>query len=559
MKSLMFTGLFQVVVLCAAVGASATPPLDSSEQFRIDQVQRSLDNVDKDLERIDSAGHEGAAAMAQKGANRNLAQARDRLEQLVSRHPELTSHPQVASARERLNRLAASVDGAEPSASPAEVVAGASSQSTGKAVESAGRPAAASESEPAGLSRKQKFELQQIETTVNNAEKRLEAFRKAEREDMAALALKGAKGGRDDATDELETFLAEYPGAKGSGEVVTVRERIEALAVAIEQAESKAAGAAAVAASAGADATADAERVLTLRMEYDDAMRAIHGRSVVYSDSAEAVREALEVIEAAERAGDAMRPFLLEFAERYGSDETEIQQALDAAGADASSSNSRVTYNSAEMYAFLEKLERTREVSAETVAEHIASRLADIDDYSARIQQQRLDEAAEMVRLGQRIDPTNPRLNRLRGEVARLAEDKRDEKMARIDSAAWPDHVDGFEGPGGVDDLAVSIQEYLADDRDWGRSEARPQEILAVSVTGPWQVAAEDLFGRPIQWRLPVLVAITDDELRPGGIAQAFELSMVAGEGAPDRAPKSPPWEGFWVGDNHFLRIGELP
>ena len=554
--------LAAVFLMLAAVGsgpAMAETALDSSAQFGVDQVNRSLDNVEKDLERIEIAGNEGAAAMALKGATRNLAQARDRLEQFVSRHPDLASHPQVESARERLNRLAASVDGADPSTSPAEAVAGASSQSAVKAIESAGRPATASESEAAGLSRRQKFELQQIETTVNNAEKRLNAFREAEREDIAALALKGAKGGRNDATDELEAFLAEHPGAKGSGEFVTVRERIETLTVAIEQAESKAAEAAAVAASAGADATADTERVLALRREYDDAMRAIHGRSVVYSDSAEGVREALEVIEKAEQAGDAMRPFLLEFAERYGTEQSEIQQALDAAGADASSSNSRVAYNAAEMYAFLEELEQTRKVSAETVAEHIAGRLADIDDYSARIQQQRLDEAAEMVRLGQQIDPANPRLNRLRGEVARLAEAKRGEQMARIASASWPDHVDGFEGPGNVEDLADSVHEYLANDRDWGKSETRPQEILAVSVTGPWQVAANDLFGRPIQWRLPVVVAITDDDLKPDGVAQAFELSMVGREGAPGQAPKSPPWDGFWVGDNHYLQIGKLP
>jgi len=110
-----------------------------------------------------------------------------------------------------------------------------------------------------------------------------------------------------------------------------------------------------------------------------------------------------------------------------------------------------------------------------------------------------------------------------------------------------------------IDDLAEAVQEYLANDRDWGQSEKRPQEVLAVSVTGPWQVAAKDPFGQPIQWRLPVMVAITDEELRPDGIAQAFELSMVAREGAPDQAPKSPPWDGFWVGDNYYLERGELP
>jgi hypothetical protein len=34
---------------------------------------------------------------------------------------------------------------------------------------------------------------------------------------------------------------------------------------------------------------------------------------------------------------------------------------------------------------------------------------------------------------------------------------------------------------------------------------------------------------------------------------------MVAMEGAANDAPKSPPWDGFWVGDNFFLKIDRLP
>ena len=41
-------------------------------------------------------------------------------------------------------------------------------------------------------------------------------------------------------------------------------------------------------------------------------------------------------------------------------------------------------------------------------------------------------------------------------------------------------------------------------------------------------------------------------------IARALELSMAAKKGAPNQAPKSPPWDGFWVGDNYYLELGEL-
>lgn len=554
-------------LLLLALAATAQAPLGSSEQFKIDQVNRSLDNVAKDLERVATAGREDAAAMALKGAQRNLDQARDRFDQFASRHQDLLSHPDVEAARSRMDRLADSLDDAEPATLPAEKAGGFLNNAAGSVAgtaEQATPDAAASFSDsstpaPTELSRKQRFELQQIGTSIKNAEGRLDAFRQAERDDLAALSLNSAKGGHAEAVEELEEFISEYPASRGAAEVVALRERTVALASAIEQAESGAAEAAAVAASAGADATADAERVLALRSEHDDAIRLIHGNSLVYYDNADAVREALGEIESAENAAGAIRPFLLEFRERYGSEQQSVRDALDAAGAQAESDNFRVASNAATLHEFLEKLAGTRAVSAETVAEHVAGRLADIDDYSAKVQQQRMSEAVEMIRIGQAIDPNNPRLNRMRGEVAQLSEEKQAEQMARIGSATWPGHVAGFEGPGSVEDLSGSIQSYLANDRDWGQSEKRPQEVLAVSVTGPWQVAAKDMFGRPIQWRLPVMVAITDEQLKPDGVAQAFEVSMVAKEGAPNAAPKSPPWDGFWVGDNYYLEIGKLP
>ena len=580
-KPVLAVLLLSSLVLVPAFALQAAEPLGSSEQFKIDQVHRSLDNVDKDLERIATAGREGTAGMALKGARRNLGQARDRLEQFLSRNRSLISHPDVEAVSSRLDQLAAAVEQSlnqpvnqpvnQPDAAGSTPAAStASSESKSPAAAPANQAAAspvrgsssgsssASSNNNASLSRKQQFELQQIGTAIGNAEKSLEAFREADREDMAALALKGAKRGHAESAERLTAFVEANIGAAGSPEVADLKTRISSLAGAIESAETGARAAQAAAAATGASASEDAQRILDLQAEHVGILGSIHGRSVVYSDDAEAVEKALATIEAAEAAAETMRPFLLEFRDRYGSESAAIEAALDTAGADADSSNSRVAYNAVALFEFLDKLQRTRAVSAETVADHIAARMADIDDYSAKVQQQRLDEAAEMIRTGQKIDPNNPELNRLRGEVAQLAAARQEAQKARIASATWPDHAASFSGPGGVDDLSRSVQQYLADDRDWGQSEQRPQEVLAVSVTGPWQVAAKDMFGQPIQWRLPVMVAITDDELRPDGVAQAFEVSMVAKEGAPNQAPKSPPWDGFWVGDNYYLELGEL-
>lgn len=312
-------------------------------------------------------------------------------------------------------------------------------------------------------------------------------------------------------------------------------------------------------AESGTDATSDAERIIELHARHDDVIDTIHGHSVVYYDDPEPAREGLAIIEAAEAAAAEIRPVMQGIAERYGLESNQITEALDAAGVSLDKRNYLIEANARDLHEFLEQLAETRPASAQTIVDGVKSRLDDLDDFSANRQQQRLADAREMLVIGQQIDPGHPELNRLRVAVDQAAAARQAEQMARIDSAEWPGHIDAFSGPGSIDSLAASVSDFLANDRDWGQREQKPQEILSVAVRGPWQVAKRDILGQPIQWRLPVLVAVTDDELRPDGIARAYELSMVAMEGVVNDAPKSPPWDGFWVGDNFFLKQDRLP
>ena len=82
--------------------------------------------------------------------------------------------------------------------------------------------------------------------------------------------------------------------------------------------------------------------------------------------------------------------------------------------------------------------------------------------------------------------------------------------------------------------------------------------FLDVCVRGPWQVAERDIFGRVISWRLPIHIAVTDPDLRPRNVARVYELSLLAMEGAPDRAPQKPPFEGYWVGNSWMMRLDKF-
>jgi len=335
--------------------------------------------------------------------------------------------------------------------------------------------------------------------------------------------------------------------------------QLDRLKNAVEEVRGAVEGKQAASEAAGAGAQADAERIIALHEEHSGALEEIHGNSVIYYDNPDAAREGLATIEAAEAAAEKIRPVMKEIAQRYGRERGQITEAMDAAGVSVDQPNYMVAANAHDLFEFLEQLDDTRSASAQTIVDGAKARLNDLDDFAANIQQQRLAEAQEMIAIGQQIDPNHPDLNRLRVAVEDAASEKQAEQMARIDTAEWPGHVASFDGPGSIGDLSRSVHDYLSNDRDWGKREQKPQEVLSVAVRGPWQVAKRDILGQPVQWRLPVLVAVTDEELRPDGIARAYELSMVAMEGAANDAPKSPPWDGFWVGDNFFLHADRLP
>ena len=96
---------------------------------------------------------------------------------------------------------------------------------------------------------------------------------------------------------------------------------------------------------------------------------------------------------------------------------------------------------------------------------------------------------------------------------------------------------------------------FFRNHEGWGKRPDKKIEVLDACVRGPWQVAERDLFGRVISWRLPIHVAVTDPDLRPRNIARVYELSVLAQEGAPGRAPKAPPFAGYWVGNSWMMRL----
>jgi hypothetical protein len=200
----------------------------------------------------------------------------------------------------------------------------------------------------------------------------------------------------------------------------------------------------------------------------------------------------------------------------------------------------------------------TRTATSEYLAGSAEQSMGAWADQLTDAQLERLHKAKELLAVAAQIDPNSEKVRNLLVQMDEKILQFVDKMEATINSNSWQGDVTDFSGPGTIKELAASAKKYFVEDRDWGGRKDRKIEILAVAVRGPWQVAERDIFGRVIRWRLPIHVAVTDEQLKPRNIARVYDLSIVAMQGSPDKAPQAPPWDGFWVGDNYMMRLDKF-
>ena len=335
--------------------------------------------------------------------------------------------------------------------------------------------------------------------------------------------------------------------------------RVAELAAARRAQDASAAASASAAAEAQAarshSAAEDAELIARLHESTRERMDGIYGRNVVYATTltVDDARAGLEKLERAETVLPELQPHLGRLAETYGTSSMDISNAFfEKMGRDAPSSVGRQLE---ELLQAATLISDSRVDTGESLAQHCETIAGAWAHALTDAQLERLQAMKEIAVVAAAIDPSSDRLKELVRSLAAQIDEHSERMTAAIDAATWPGHVSSFPGPGTTKALASSMLDWFRSDRSWGGAKENPPEILDVAVRGPWQVAERDVFGRVVRWRVPILVAVTTDKLRPRNIARVYELSIVALEGAPDRAPKEPPWDGTWVGDNYMMRL----
>lgn len=305
-----------------------------------------------------------------------------------------------------------------------------------------------------------------------------------------------------------------------------------------------------------APASADRDTVEKLYASFRVPLDAIHGKNLVYGLSVEDAQKGLDMILTIERdVLPTLQPALAALSSKYGTESTAIDDKLQAMGVPP---GDRFSNELDELIRGVQHVGSSRTASADYLAQNVLAMCDTVDRLVPDVRVKRLQEQKARLLIAQQFDPGNSTVNEQLAAIDGRIEATVAKVDADIDAAVWAGHVDGFPGPGKVEELAAAAKDFFTVDSRWGGNDKQPVEVLAVAVRGPWRVAQRDVFGRVTSWRLPIHLAITRPDLRARGIARVYELSAVAMEGSPDKALQAPPFDGYWVGNSWMMRLSGL-
>jgi hypothetical protein len=396
----------------------------------------------------------------------------------------------------------------------------------------------------------------------DRAMKRLDDYMAQDSPASPDSRVKSARGYLDKAKDILGEIEKRYGDEipADSPEMDTAKQRLADAETSVagfgKKLEAAAAAKAAEPGPGGATVDADREIVEKLYEKYYDELSMIHGRSLVYGSQPSNVESAVEQLA---KADAEMLPELQKalgpLADRYGTGSTEIDHALGKLGVPP---NQRFSTKLGTLIEGMGNVDKSRAASAEQVARDAKMNMENLSAIATEYRPRSMEKIKACLLGGQKIDPNNAEINALVAKIDDLMAETAETLEAEIDARTWAGHIDDFPGPGDVEELAAAALEWFRKDDRWGANPNRKIEILKVAVRGPWKVADRDIFGRLIRWRLPIHLAISDEKMGPKDIARVYELSILALEGPAEKAPRKPPYDGYWVGESWMMRKSKL-
>ncbi|MBM9536277.1 hypothetical protein [Desulfobulbus alkaliphilus] len=303
-----------------------------------------------------------------------------------------------------------------------------------------------------------------------------------------------------------------------------------------------------------------AEKIQELHHAFNARFQGVHGSSMIEGttpeDQLEQGRKAVAQLETLEQdVLPLLQPVMGNVVDTLGETPAAINNALHDLGV---KTDFDVGSRFDDLHRGLVNVEKSRRASSQDLARQAEFTMMGIEGLAEEIRLERLQGAREFLLLAQAFDTADQDVNRLLGQVDTLYAEMSVRIEKEIDARAWAGNMADFPGPGTVAELSQAALDFIRQHPNWNPP-GRGTKILATSVQGPWDVGTRDLFGRVLQWRLPLHVAITNSEMKKDNIARVYELSILTAEGTPARVEKKPPFTEYWVGNSWNMRIENVP
>jgi hypothetical protein len=166
-------------------------------------------------------------------------------------------------------------------------------------------------------------------------------------------------------------------------------------------------------------------------------------------------------------------------------------------------------------------------------------------------------ELDERLALAAGFDPANADVAAMRAQVDELRKVALAEAEKKIDILRWPGDVARVNGTTSVADLRAAAAARWANPAAVAGGYVPGARLVAVCVRGDWYSARKNILDETIQWRLPVWVAVTNDQLAAENVAMVFDCSMATRE---ERGvAMAPPFAAAVIGQPFKMRLSNVP
>lgn len=300
-----------------------------------------------------------------------------------------------------------------------------------------------------------------------------------------------------------------------------------------------------------AEVTAD---VRALKAEYDRVQPLFSKASggAIYYNDLEPVRVLIEAIEDFEKNDlDKIQQHMLSFGEKYGTTRDEIDRKAGSMGYEVTYYRASFAYT--ELEEGIENITKTRAAMADDLIRRAGEMkkltTEGLHDFARLGQHKQIMEWGEVAA---RFDSENPRVKEFNSGIEAWVQADAKALTDKIDKAFFPGQA--TDAPGDAAKLVEAAVKFLQEENDKLAVErgSEVSKVLAVSITGPWRVFSTNLLGEPIQYNLPVAVAVQTESEKGQNLARVYYSTLLTREMR--GVEMAPPFTGVTVGDSHYIR-----